>query len=91
MDTLLRYLRSLVAVEDARKLDDQVLLRRFIDNCDEAAFAALVDRHAPLVLAACRRLLASEQDAEDVLQATFLVLVRRAGSIRKHESVGSFL
>ncbi len=91
MDTLLRYLRNLVAVEDARKLDDQALLRRFVDHRDEAAFAALVDRHAPLVLAACRRLLASEQDAEDVLQATFLVLVRRAGSIRKHESVGSFL
>ena len=91
MDTLLRYLRNLVAVEDARKLDDQALLRRFVVHRDEAAFAALVDRHAPLVLAACRRLLASEQDAEDVLQATFLVLVRKAGSIRKHESVGSFL
>lgn len=91
MDTLLRYLRNLVAVEDARKLDDRALLRRFADDRDGAAFAALVDRYAPLVLAACRRLLAREQDAEDVLQATFLVLVRKAGSIRKHESVGSWL
>jgi len=91
MDTLVRYLRNLVAIEDACKLADQALLRRFVDRRDEAAFAALVDRYAPLVHAACRRLLASEQDAEDVLQATFLVLVRKAGSIRKHESVGSWL
>ncbi|MFM8273319.1 MAG: sigma-70 family RNA polymerase sigma factor, partial [Gemmata sp.] len=75
----------------ARKLDDRALLRRYVDHHDETAFAALVDRYAPLVLAACRRLLAREQDAEDVLQATFLVLVRKAGSIRKHESVGSWL
>jgi RNA polymerase sigma factor (sigma-70 family) len=91
MDTLLRYIRNMVAVEDARKLADQALPRRFIDHRDEAAFAALVDRYAPLVLSACRRLLPREQDAEDVLQATFLVLVRKAGSIRKHESVGSWL
>jgi RNA polymerase sigma factor (sigma-70 family) len=91
MDTLLRYLQKLVAVEDARQQADQVLLRRFVDHRDQAAFAALVGRYAPLVLAACRRLLAREQDAEDVLQATFLVLVRKAGSIRKHESVGSWL
>ncbi|MBA4065103.1 MAG: hypothetical protein C0501_15595 [Isosphaera sp.] len=91
MSTLLRYLRNLVAVEDARKLDDRALLRRFVEHRDGAAFAALVDRHAPLVLAACRRLLPNEQDAEDVLQATFLVLVRKAGSVRRHESVGSWL
>jgi RNA polymerase sigma factor (sigma-70 family) len=69
---------------------DHELLERFAAG-DEAAFAALVQRHGPLVLGLCRRLLGDPGMAEDVFQATFLVLARRAGSIRKRASVSSWL
>lgn len=91
MKTILRYIRNLAAVESRRNLADAELLRRFIDERDEAAFAALVDRHGPMVLSACRRVLRNDQDAEDVLQGTYLVLARRANSIRRFNSVGSWL
>src|SRR5262249_24569164 len=64
---------------------------RFVRRRDEAAFEALVWRHAPLVLGVCRRVLRHEQDAEDAFQATFLTLVRKARSIGRKQSVGSWL
>jgi RNA polymerase sigma-70 factor (ECF subfamily) len=72
-------------------LTDGQLLERFRTRQDEAAFEALVHRHGPVVLGVCRRVLHNPHDAEDAFQATFLVLVRRAGSIGKQESVGSWL
>src|SRR4051794_197431 len=67
------------------------LLERFVVGGDEAAFAAIVARHGPMVLAVCRRLLRDEHDVEDAFQATFLVLVRRAGAIRDGDRVGHWL
>jgi RNA polymerase sigma factor (sigma-70 family) len=71
-------------------LGDRELLGCFIERHDEAAFAALVHRHGPMVWGVCRRLL-SHHDAEDAFQATFLVLVRKAASIVPREMVGNWL
>jgi RNA polymerase sigma factor (sigma-70 family) len=88
--TILRHLNHLL-VREAGQESDAHLLRRFADQREEAAFAALLARHARLVWDVCRHTLGHEQDAEDAFQATFLVLARKAGAIRKGESVGSFL
>jgi RNA polymerase sigma factor (sigma-70 family) len=85
------FLRRVAEPAWAAGLTDGELLERFCARRDEAAFAALVRRHGPAVLGVCRRLLHHPQDAEDAFQATFLVLVHSAGSIRKRQSVGSWL
>ena len=75
-------------------LSDGELLRLFTDprgETAELAFAALVERHGPMVLRVCRSVLRNDHDAQDAFQATFLILVRRAGAVRKRESVGSWL
>ena len=87
----LRNLRTLAAVRMATTLSDGELLGRFVETHDEAAFTALVERHGPMVLRVCRRVLGHAQDAEDACQATFLVLVRKAASVRKRGSVASWL
>ena len=72
-------------------LSEGALLERYVSGGDEAAFAALVARHGPMVLGVCRRVLRDERDVEDAFQATFLVLVRRAAAIRDGERVGRWL
>src|SRR5438132_571640 len=70
---------------------DAELLERWLAARDEAAFELLLRRHGPMVFGVCRRLLSRREDAEDAFQATFLVLVTKAGSIGKRASVGSWL
>ncbi|WP_435008603.1 RNA polymerase sigma factor [Tundrisphaera lichenicola] len=72
-------------------LTDGELLTRFADRGDPAAFEALVSRHGPMVLGACRRMLADPHDVDDAFQATFLILVRKARSIGRRELVGPWL
>jgi cobalt-zinc-cadmium efflux system membrane fusion protein len=91
LSTFLGHLRQVHQAKEASGLSDAVLLERFARDRDESAFEVLVWRHAPLVLGVCRRLLRDEQDAEDAFQATFLVLVRKAGAIGRGEVVGSWL
>ena len=75
-------------------LADSELLRRFTgcrDSAGELAFATLIARHGPMVLNVCRRMLQNPADAEDAFQATFLILVRRAGMIDLERSLGPWL
>src|SRR6185437_4160646 len=72
-------------------LPDRQLLDRFLAHGDEAAFAALVWRHGPMVLATCRAVLRDSNDAEDAFQATFLVLICKARSIRSGNALGTWL
>jgi RNA polymerase sigma factor (sigma-70 family) len=75
----------------ADQLSDAILLERFVSLREEAAFDALVRRHGPIVEGVCRRVLRNDHDIEDVLQATFLVLARKAAGMPWRESVESWL
>jgi RNA polymerase sigma factor (sigma-70 family) len=87
---LLHY-RAHAAAGTMRELTDAELLGRFVAARDEAAFAALMERHGGMVLGVCRRVLRHEHDAEDACQATFLALARQAESIRKRAALSSWL
>jgi RNA polymerase sigma factor (sigma-70 family) len=90
INRVIDHLRRAVLLPDGAGLGDGDLLGSFIERHDETALAALVRRHGPMVWGVCRRLL-SHHDAEDAFQATFLVLVRKAASIRSREMVGNWL
>ena len=87
---VLHYLRTRLGPVGTESTTDAQLLTRFAQDGEVAAFELLMQRHGPLVWRVCRRLLAREHDAEDAFQATFLVLVRKASSIRKQASVASW-
>jgi RNA polymerase sigma factor (sigma-70 family) len=91
MVELIHQLRRAVLLRDGAGLTDGQLLDEFINRRDESALAALVQRHSPMVWGVCRRVLISHHDVEDAFQATFLVLVRKATSVKPKEMVANWL
>ncbi len=91
LNAVLHFLRRCAGERLAHDLSDADLLGRFTAQQDETAFATLLQRHGAMVWDLCRHILQHEQDAEDAFQATFLVLARRAGSIRKQEALAAWL
>jgi RNA polymerase sigma factor (sigma-70 family) len=91
MKEVIGHLRRVALLGDGAGPTDGKLLGSFIDDRDQTAFEALVRRHGPMVLGVCRRVLHNQQDAEDAFQATFFVLVRKAGFVVPREMVGNWL
>src|SRR4051794_33428133 len=85
--TVLQQFRQLAHAQGS----DAWLLERFLGQHDWDAFAALVERHGPLVLGVCRRILGREQDVEDAFQATFLILVRKSRTVHRQQSLSAWL
>jgi len=89
--TSLRHLLRSIGPRPTNDLADAALLARFVAERDEAAFAALVRRHGPMVLGVCRRVLRHAHDADDVFQATFLVLARKAARLDGRRPLAGWL
>jgi len=90
LGTVLGNLRRSVLRKGELGLTDGDLLERVLSH-DDGAFEAILRRHGPMVLGVCRRVLHNEADAEDAFQATFLVLVKKAASIRPRSMLGNWL
>jgi RNA polymerase sigma factor (sigma-70 family) len=90
-DKIIRHLRQAALGRDQGGWTDAALLEEYVTRQDETAFEALLRRHGPMVFGVCRRVLHNQADAEDAFQATFLVLVRKAASLRSGAKVGNWL
>src|SRR5262245_54497153 len=88
---LLGQIVQLVTVAANRERSDRDLLQAFAAQQDQAAFAALVQRHGAQVLGVCRRVLGDAHEAEGAFQAVFLILARKVQSVRWRDSVGGWL
>jgi RNA polymerase sigma factor (sigma-70 family) len=91
LNVFLRRLKRGLATRLLSRLPDQELLQQFLAHGDESAFEVIVHRHGPMVLRVCWHALHQTQDAEDAFQATFLLLARKARSIRRQPSLASWL
>jgi RNA polymerase sigma factor (sigma-70 family) len=89
--SVLGHLRRLIGPAADAGVTDRQLLGQFAARHEEEAFAQLVQRHGPMVLDVCRRVLRHGHDAEDAFQATFLILAQKAGSVSWHESAAGWL
>jgi RNA polymerase sigma factor (sigma-70 family) len=88
---VVNHLQRLFGMGTVTGLTEGQLLERFVQSRDEMAFEMLLERHGPMVLGVCRQWLSDPNDVDDAFQATFLVLVRKAGSLRQRELLGNWL
>jgi RNA polymerase sigma factor (sigma-70 family) len=91
LNLVIGRLRRAALERNGGGLSDGALLEAYVKRRDESSFKALVHRHGGMVLGVCRRILRNEADAEDAFQATFLVLVRKAASVRPRGMVSNWL
>jgi RNA polymerase sigma factor (sigma-70 family) len=91
LNTMMRQLRRVARLQEGVGQTDAELLDSFVGQRDEAAFDTLVRRHGPMVFGVCRRVVHNHHDAEDAFQAAFLVLARKASSIRPQAKVANWL
>jgi RNA polymerase sigma factor (sigma-70 family) len=91
LSTFLRRLTRGMAAETFGDLSDRRLVEQLLAGREEAAFEAVVRRHGPMVYRVCWRVLQHFQDTEDAFQATFLLLARKLASVRKRDSLASWL
>jgi RNA polymerase sigma factor (sigma-70 family) len=90
-NSLIRSLRRVALLRSDADLTDGELLEGYLSKREEASFEALLQRHGPMVLGVCRRMLQNEADAQDAFQATFLVFLRKAATIVPRALVGNWL
>src|SRR5688572_7620134 len=91
MNSFVRRLARAMAAEGLDGQTDRQLVERLSADPDEVVFEALVRRHGPMVYRVCWRVLQHAEDAEDAFQATFLLLAQKLGTLRKKESLASWL
>jgi len=91
LNGVVRQIERLFGAGGVTGMSEGQLLERFVSKRDEAAFEALVARHGPMVLGVCRQFLRDPNDVEDAFQATFLVLVRKAATLRDRNLLGNWL
>ena len=91
MKAVIQHLRNVALLHKSDSPSDGQLLEAFLTRREEAAFTALLRRHGPMVMGVCRRVLRNSHDAEDAFQATFLVLARKAATVKPRDMVGNWL
>jgi RNA polymerase sigma factor (sigma-70 family) len=91
LNKVIHHIRTVFKKQDATGVLDADLLRRYVQQRDQAAFEILVRRHGPMVMGVCLRVLHNSHDAEDAFQATFLVLLRKASGLRSPGMIGNWL
>jgi RNA polymerase sigma factor (sigma-70 family) len=91
LSPVVRHIRRLAGVPHEVGVTDRHLLDRYLKQRDIAALEVIVSRYAPLVLGLCRKILGNSPEADDAFQATFLVLFRKAGSIRRQDTLAPWL
>jgi RNA polymerase sigma factor (sigma-70 family) len=91
LGTFLHRLKTAMATETLASRSDQELIEEFRAGRDEVIFRAIMERHGQMVFHVCRRVLASTTDVEDAFQSTFLTLIRRGHTVRRHASLASWL